>query len=169
VKKRIALSLILGLIVLDAGVSLSNTMRPTGILIHHTALPDTTGPAEIEQLHKNRGFGAFYWWKTYYIGYHYLILPDGQVIEVRPEHLRGAHAAEANDTIGICLIGNFDSSSGGHPPTEAQMKAVTRLSRELIQKYHFSISQVRRHLDVEPTLCPGDLMPWQQFIKSLEG
>jgi len=167
-KIRIAIAVFLVLIVLDVGVSLAHTMKPVGIVVHHTALADSDGPAAIAQLHKDRGFGAFYWWREYYIGYHYLIMPDGTIVETRPEHLQGAHATTANDTIGICLMGNFDEGSGGHPPTPAQMKSLTLLTKKLMQKYQWQVSRVHRHLDINSgTLCPGNLLPWDDFIHSL--
>ena len=43
-----------------------------------------------------------------HIGYHFLILPDGTVERGRPESMWGAHTRDHNDTLGICLVGDFD-------------------------------------------------------------
>src|SRR5262249_46038561 len=85
-------------------VSYRNTITPNGIIIHHSALPY----AEIEpskylplinEIHKKRGFGIFYWGHTYYIGYHYLILPDGRLEKGRPERCQGSHTRGYNSCL----------------------------------------------------------------------
>src|SRR5215469_6259174 len=97
-------------------ISYANTITPRGIVLHHSAL--TSGelaefgaatPLAIETLHKERGFGIFYWGSLYHTAYHYIIMPDGRIKPARPEHCRGAHAPGYNGYLGICLIGNFSS------------------------------------------------------------
>jgi hypothetical protein len=165
--------------VVFCGASLLNTSVPAGIIIHHSAIPPLPGGREIDagvidEIHRGRGYGAFYWGRFYNIGYHYVILPDGTVQQGRPEHCRGAHAPGYNSYIGICLIGNFSEADnptgakGLKEPTEAQMRALVDLTRSLRERYHLSLQQVLRHSDVNAaTKCPGDRFPIQRFLDSL--
>ncbi|HEX8720829.1 MAG TPA: peptidoglycan recognition family protein, partial [Pyrinomonadaceae bacterium] len=171
-----ALALLLIAAGLFFGVSYANTIRPAGVVIHHSALPPTPGgrPADlatIERIHRERGFGAFYWGRSYHVGYHYIILPDGTVQAGRPEHCRGAHATGFNSYIGICLIGDFSSREnpsgalGAVEPTYAQMRSLIELTNRLRAQYDIPLGNVIQHHDVNPnTECPGDHFPFTQFI-----
>lgn len=102
-------------------VSYQNTITPDGIIVHHSAVTFTQegNPVDLKVLdnaHRRRGFDAFYWGRTYHVGYHYVIFPDGKVELGRPERCVGAHAAGHNSAIGICLVGDF--SSAGNPAGE---------------------------------------------------
>ena len=167
------------LCILIAAIVLSchNSITPVGIIIHHSALPTRRNqPADanlLDEIHRVRGYSAFYWGKTYHIGYHYVILPDGTVERGRPEHCRGAHAQGYNSYIGICLVGNFSEASGPGPdevlePTPAQLNALESLCEQLQDKYHFSNENILRHSDVNSkTECPGARLPFQKLIKRL--
>lgn len=159
--------------------SYQNTITPQGIIIHHSARTYTPGGVLmdiriINSEHHRRGFGVNYWGRTYYVGYHYVILPDGRVQTGRPEHCRGAHAVGFNNYIGICLIGDFSSKDnpGGEQeleePTPAQQAALLELSRRLRAKYHIPLNRVRGHFDVNPqTECPGNRFPMTDFLTQL--
>src|SRR5215469_2691225 len=103
---RIAGLLALGCVLVGVAVSLGNTITPSGIVIHHLAVPPEIVPhlriGEIDDLHRNRGYGAFFWGRLFHIGYHYVILPDGTILRGRPERLRGAHTFGYNHYLGIC-------------------------------------------------------------------
>lgn len=162
-----------------AAASYRNTIEPSGIIIHHSAvpiLPDGSPPdvRVLDEIHRRRGYGIFYWGRFYHIGYHYVILPDGTIQAGRPERCRGAHATGYNSYIGICLVGNFgndDSLSRGQgprEPTAAQMNALVELTRSLRQRYGISLDRVIQHHDVNPdTHCPGERFPFLQFIDRL--
>ncbi|HYE15435.1 MAG TPA: peptidoglycan recognition family protein [Pyrinomonadaceae bacterium] len=175
----VALALLLACLAGLALPSYMNTMTPAGIVIHHTAVT-TLGdgsPLDIEALdriHERRGYGAFYWGRTYHIGYHYLILPDGTVQRGRPERLRGAHAQGFNDSVGVCLVGNFSSAlnpngeRGLAEPTGAQMRALARLCRDIQGRYRIPPERVRLHKDVNPsTECPGDRLSADGLLSEL--
>jgi N-acetylmuramoyl-L-alanine amidase len=171
--------LVVGLISIFSAVSYHNSITPSGIIIHHSAVaPRLDGApinaALIDGIHKRRGYGIFYWGKFYNIGYHYVILPDGTVEKGRPELLQGAHAKGHNSYIGICLIGNFssvdnvDGTRGLSEPTESQLDALIELSRSLQTRYGFPRTQILRHSDVNPNSeCPGDRFPFGEFLKRL--
>jgi len=162
--------------------SLGNTIRPDGIVIHHSALtsedvlqhPGTVTLSTIDALHEKRGFTVRYWGKTYHSGYHYVILPNGLLQAGRPEHCIGSHTRGHNDMIGICLVGNFSSRETPHEPltgpvpTEAQLHTLEGLIRDLATKYHIPCNKIFRHDDLNPqTLCPGDRLPWRDLMAEI--
>ena len=115
------------------------------IVVHHTALPLSDGPLEIQQLHMaQRGFAD--------IGYHYVIDPAGRIYAGRAIDVRGAHTGGQNyGKIGIVLMGNFEVDE----PTEAQLDSLIALSRCLAQEY--AIEHIAGHRNFQPgeTVCPG--------------
>lgn len=118
----------------------------TTIVVHHSALPLSDGPREIQQMH--------FQFKDYAdIAYHYLIDETGQIYEGRSLTVRGAHTGGHNTgTVGIVLLGNFEISQ----PTEAQLASLHTLSACLIDAY--AITHIAGHRDFQPgaTDCPGD-------------
>jgi N-acetyl-anhydromuramyl-L-alanine amidase AmpD len=54
------------------------------------------------------------------VGYHYLILPDGRLVECRPHTVQGSHMrGKANeDSIGVCVAGGL--SDAGEPEDNFQ-------------------------------------------------
>jgi hypothetical protein len=161
-------------------ISYSNTIKPAGIVIHHSALPYP--PADpndylplISQFHQKRGFGCFYWGRFFYVGYHYVILPDGRIQKGRPDRCRGAHAKGFNSYIGVCLVGDFSSthnptgSLGLRQPTEAQLQSLVGLCRGLMAKYAIPQENLVRHCDVnENTQCPGNNFPFAAFRRAFD-
>ena len=117
----------------------------TSIVVHHSALPLSDGPLEIQKLHReNKGYAD--------VGYHYLIDENGILYEGRPINVRGAHTGGFNTgAIGIVLLGNFEEIQ----PTQAQLKSLKELSRYL--KSAYQITHLAGHQDFQPgeTLCPG--------------
>jgi N-acetylmuramoyl-L-alanine amidase len=158
-------------------VSLRNTISPEGIVIHHSAVPRLPGERAVdatvlEEFHRRRGFGIFYWGRIYHVGYHYVILPDGTVQEGRPVRCRGAHATGYNSYIGICLVGDFSSrgkapgEQGALGPTVAQLDALGNLCRRLQAEYGIPAEHVVTHREVNPeTECPGEHFPSQRVME----
>ena len=164
--------------VVDAVTSYFNSITPIGIILHHSAVipgdesvPTNTG--EIDEFHRARGFDIRCQGHEYHVAYHYLILPDGAVKAGRPERCQGAHAKGYNSYLGIALVGDFsstdnpDGKKGPPRPTAAQMSALTKLCRELIEKYHIPLQRVMRHRDVARTRCPGDRFPFAMLLRDL--
>ncbi len=152
--------------------------KPRGIIIHHSASSGyrdgkLLDASAINEDHAKKGWMIEYKGKTYHIGYHYVVLADGTVQAGRPEEVRGAHTAGHNDYLGICVVGNFSSSSnprGKMKPsrvTERQLEALAALLRELIQKYDFEVDDIHRHRDFGQTACPGDRFPFDELIDRL--
>lgn len=115
------------------------------IVVHHSALPLSDGPLEIQQFHMEiRGFAD--------IGYHFVIDSQGLIYEGRTINVRGAHTGGQNyGKIGIVLMGNFEVDE----PSEAQLNSLTALSRCLAREY--TIKRIAGHRDFQPgeTVCPG--------------
>ncbi len=115
------------------------------IIIHHSALPLSDGPREIQRLHmEEKGFAD--------VGYHFLIDQAGLLYEGRSMMVRGAHAYGANyASVGICLIGNFEEIQ----PTLEQMSTLQALLTSLASQYT-GIVEIAGHRDLNSeTLCPG--------------
>lgn len=118
----------------------------TTIIVHHSALPITDGPREIQKMHMELRHYAD-------IAYQFVIDAGGWIYEGRSLTVRGSHTGGHNTgTIGIVLLGNFQEIE----PTDAQMEALRKLSACLIDQY--GINYLAGHRDFQPgiTECPGD-------------
>ncbi|MFH1228752.1 MAG: peptidoglycan recognition family protein [Planctomycetota bacterium] len=97
------------------------------------------------------------------LAYHFVIgngtnSKDGQVeTSIRWEkQIAGIHCWDGkmnHQSIGICLVGNFDDKK----PTEKQISALLKLLAELCKKYNIPNSNIVVHRDVDKgeTNCPG--------------
>lgn len=111
----------------------------------------TTVPAELIELEKSivRGFQNFHMdgrgWSD--IGYHYIIFATGNVYCGRDYNRTGAHAYNANHTLGICHV-----MGPGDEPTPVMLE-----SSKNIRDMH-GIKRYRGHRQVpgNATACPGD-------------
>ena len=124
------------------------------IVVHHAAMPLTTTREDIQDLHLTNGWAG--------IGYHKLVFADGKTAEGRPENVVGAHALGVNQrSLGIVLVGDFSKER----PPMAQLQGAANLTRELMEKYHVALENVKPHRAVtEGTDCPGAAFPWQEFV-----
>ncbi len=116
------------------------------IVVHHSALPLSDGPLEIQAKHLSTQRYAD-------IAYHFLIDAAGTIYAGRDLQVRGAHTGGHNTgTVGIVLLGNFEETT----PFEVQMDSLQRLSRCLRDTYR--ITHLAGHRDFQPevTVCPGE-------------
>lgn len=110
------------------------------------------------------------------LAYHFVIgngrgMPDGK-IEIGnrwKRQIKGGHLASEDQnyvSIGICLVGNFDTSS----PTAAQMKSLTALTAYLTRRCDIPKSGVKTHqqINTRPTACPGKKFPMQTLLNNLK-
>lgn len=115
------------------------------LIIHHSALPVSDGPLEIQKLHQaNKGFAD--------IGYHFVIDDSGQMYAGRALNVRGAHTGGHNtSTLGIVLLGNFEVDR----PAAQQVQSLKELAHCLISEFGFTY--LAGHRDFQPgvTVCPG--------------
>jgi len=87
------------------------------------------------------------------IGYHFVIQPDGTTYQTNRLSTASYHASGVNnESIGICLTGNFDT---GQMPT-IQHNALIGLLRNL----RLSIGQkpIYGHNQFSPKTCPGNMV-----------
>ena len=164
--------------VVPPGIPASEPLGPPGIVLHHSESPAVyhgvpLNAARLEDIHhrEHPDWGTVYNGKTYYIGYHYVILPDGTVEQGRPDNCPGTHARTHNDWIGICLIGGFQTNNHWWPehPTKQQMTSLIALCERLMSKYHIPPDLVKRHRDINDTYCPGDRFPYNFLLTQLRG
>ena len=128
------------------------------ITIHHSARPtselgrqDLPSVADavrrIQKFHiDDNGWGD--------IGYHYLIDPQGRILEGRKSAFQGAHAGsnQANrNNVGICLLGHFDQER----PTPAALASLQGLIDSIRKRAGIPRTQVYSHQDFKETECPG--------------
>ncbi|MBU4162484.1 peptidoglycan recognition protein family protein [Patescibacteria group bacterium] len=136
------------------------------LIIHHTER-NNDFPFFVRLRHKYlRG-----WDDT---GYHYLIgntrpfTKNGKLYTGRSEEFEGAHTLGYNgNSLGICLIGNFDKVI----PSEKQFETLFSLLEEKIKKYNVTVENVRGHSEfpnVEKS-CPGKLLNMNYVRAVLSG
>lgn len=129
-------------------------MRPiTGIIVHHSAGPDSATVAQIRAAHIRRGFSD--------VGYHLLIRNDplsGWVVEPgRPLSIEGAHDLGQNaGTIGVCLLGSY---SGERPVPGPAWALLMGLLAGLALRFKLQVMAIEGHGEKEApghgTACPG--------------
>ena len=152
---------------------------PPGIVLHSSDSPAVVGgvsinAARLEKIHADDHptWATVYQGKTYHIGYHYVILPNGTIEQGRPDRCPGAHARKHNDWIGICLIGAFSTKANPNwwpsRPTSHQLASLLTLCHRLMSEYHIPPEQVKRHRDVNQTWCPGGRFPYQEVVADLQ-
>lgn len=120
--------------------TLSNRGKTDYIILHHSAGHGT--PQSIHAEHLRSGYVG--------IGYHFYIRKDGSVYRGRPINVTGAHCLGYNSkSIGVCFEGNFENEE----MTEKQKESGKELLEYL--KKIYPKAYVKRHKDLNATLCPG--------------
>ncbi len=109
------------------------------------------------------------------IPYHYVIgngngLPLGKVVETERwrRSLWGAHVATIDRNlrgIGVCLIGNFETSQ----MADAQYRSLVGLTRRLMADHNIGRHNVTLHGKTpgEQTACPGRNFPESRFFRDI--
>ena len=126
------------------------------LVLHHTAFPSqhiggATRVAEarhvrqIQRWHRDRGFAT--------IGYHFVVSPSGRIFRGRPVDRLGAHVQGHNaGTVGICLMGNFETER----PTAAALAALEFTRARLVPGgAGVPLLGHRDHRGHERNACPG--------------
>lgn len=122
----------------------------TEIIVHSTATPKgmNVTAQDIDRWHRQRGFDC--------IGYHYVILRNGQIERGRSIDQAGAHCKGHNlNTIGVAYVGGLNASKqSADTRTGAQQIALHVLLRDLVKKYP-TIRKISGHRDYCNTACPS--------------
>lgn len=130
---------------------------PWRVTLHHTDgrftkdLDESRAEARfIQDFHMNgRGWND--------IAYHFLVDPQGEILEGRPLETLGAHTLGNNPgNVGIVLLGTYHAPVNDMP-TAAQLDAVARIGRFLVKRYGIDPATLKGHRDYKQTDCPGDL------------
>lgn len=127
---------------------------PSRIIWHHSA--DNSDAHQFDKInahHKSQGFPKSQ--LGYFVGYHYVIEPDGSVRQARKEDEIGAHDAGENpNSLGICLAGNFSLRY----PSEAQIASAALLVKQIRGRHKIPITRIEPHRWDDQTECPGTLL-----------
>ncbi len=122
------------------------------IVLHHAASQRCSAD-DIHRIHISNGWAG--------IGYHFYIRKDGTVYEGRPLDTVGAHVQGFNSkSIGICFEGNFEKEK----MTDAQLRSGIGLVGYIKALYPFA--SVKKHSDLNATVCPGKYFPFDAFFPS---
>jgi LysM repeat protein len=132
------------------------------IVIHHSATKNGSAKS-MDLYHRQRRH------MENGLAYHFVIgngrgMRDGEIaIGNRwKRQIKGGHLASTalnEKSIGICLVGNFDTS----PPTSQQMRNLYALVEYLEGRARIAPSSVKLHREIntKPTRCPGRHFPSQ--------
>ena len=137
------------------------TMQVELVAIHHTAGNANICVYELAK-YQFQKFGN--------VAYHFLVMPDGTVYQLRPLDERVPHAYGCNDNaIAVCLTGNFNDYEV--PP--AQRDSALQLVRWLMGKYGIGKDRVLAHGELtayspqNSTDCCGKKFNIQKFRNEL--
>ena len=108
------------------------------IVVHHSQ--NRKSFEEIKKLHVEE-----YKWDD--IGYHFIIEKNGQILNGRDIEKVGAHVYGHNEnSIGICLVGNFDIESPSKEQIDSLFKLINKFKYKI--KFHCEFPNVKKS-------CPG--------------
>ncbi len=136
-------------------------MIPNKIIIHHSLTKDsgTVSWGAIRKYHKEMlGWNDVgYQWGIELVNDYYEILMGR-----RPD-LTGAHTLGQNDqSIGICVVGNYDIDE----VTQEIKEAIQKLLTWLIFQYKIPSKEIYGHCEFAAKTCPGkNLMSWIKTIR----
>ena len=95
------------------------------------------------------------------ISYHFMIKPNGTIYQVNELETVSYQCGGCNyNTIGICLIGNFNEEV----PTEKALKAVAKTIKYVNRRLGRSLA-ISAHYDHKSTSCPGDNTNMDKIIE----
>lgn len=144
------------------------------IIVHCTATREghQCTSAQVDATHKAAGFSAYTGkdGRQHYIGYHYLIHPDGRIEQCRPEARIGCHTSGHNArSIGVSYVGGLDARDRNgsmikDTRTPAQKAALIKLIKELKGRYP-SVRRIIGHRDTSPDLNGDGIISPYEWIK----
>jgi hypothetical protein len=137
--------------------------NPSKIVIHHSLTPD--GEALSWQAIRRYHIGIHGWGD---IGYHYGIeMVNGryEILTGRMPDSRGAHTLGHNhDSIGICLVGNFDETE---VPSD-QWDLAVRFVQALVTAHTIAPKYIYGHRELDKNrACPGKYFDMEKFRKDV--
>lgn len=135
-----------------------NTGEITDITLHHSASPASWPAGRIADIHiKERKWPG--------IAYHFLVYESGKVYQTNRVDSWTYHNGYNNKkAIGVCMVGNYETSS----PTKKQMESFIALCEGLKKEYP-SITRLVGHKEYRgaSTACPGGNNPLPYYRQKL--
>jgi len=119
------------------------------IILHHSATPASVTPQRIAEYQvNNQGRPG--------IAYHYCIDAAGKAYQTQPLEVVSAHAGNYNeDSVGVCLIGNFSSEI----PPQPQLDATAAVLAQVATQLGLTTDQIVGYSDLVVTGSPGATWP----------
>jgi N-acetylmuramoyl-L-alanine amidase len=120
------------------------------LAVHCTATAQTTSVSSIQNYWKNN-LG----WKN--PGYHYIIKPDGEVVNLLPiDQVSNGVAGHNSVTVNISYIGGIDTKGAPKDTrTAAQKASMLKLLIELKKQFPKAIIQGHRDFPLVAKACPS--------------
>ncbi len=104
----------------------------------------------IDQWHRSRGFEM--------IGYHFVVLPNGEVENGRPLFYQGAHVGKPKDyngvSVGVCYVGGLDSQGRPADTRTDRQRIVLKALINYLHKYYPQAKIVGHHDLHHGKACP---------------
>ena len=135
------------------------------IVVHCSATVEGNdiGFAEIDEMHKNRGF--LHRETGIHCGYHEIIRLDGTIELGRPLDQIGAHAKGFNSrSIGICLVGGI-AADGEAEDTFTSMQRESLLYTLLHKRRVYKDATILGHRDLSPDLNNDGVITPDEYMK----
>ncbi len=128
---------------------------PQRLIVHHSYIPNQSqykGAASIRGIQSYHMDDPKTKWND--IGYHFLIGPEGTIYQGRPETVVGAHCSPNTNSVGICLIGDYDPGKDPIPPVmeESLIKVLSWLAATYRVDPRVNLYG---HCDFSTKSCPG--------------
>jgi hypothetical protein len=128
---------------------------PQRLIVHHSYIPNQSqykGAASIRGIQNYHMDDPKTLWND--IGYHFLIGPEGTIYQGRPETVVGAHCSPNTNSVGVCLIGDYDPGKDPIPPVMEQ--SLLKLLSWLASNYRIDPRvNIYGHCDFSSKSCPG--------------
>ncbi|MFM9975480.1 MAG: N-acetylmuramoyl-L-alanine amidase, partial [Beijerinckiaceae bacterium] len=137
---------------------------PDALVLHYTGMTD--GASALLQLCNPLA----------QVSSHYFVFEDGRILQLVPEARRAWHAGAGSwqgesdmnsASIGIEIV-NPGHDHGYCPFPTAQMDAVTKLCKDIVDRWQIRPDRVIAHSDMAPARkCdPGELFPWRELAEA---
>lgn len=136
-----------------------STRKINKVVIHHSAVSQSDIQKVIrsfDQNHKRLHTTKNGFW--FHIAYHYIIGEKWEIMQTRPLDEAWFHASNRkvnNESIGICLVGDFDKTT----PNKVQYKRLNQLLIDLSKQYTFTIHY---HKEYAKKTCPWNLFGYDK-------
>lgn len=145
---------------------------PDKIITHTAASSSNHTAQDVQEWHKVRWnkynpspFFRANNGEPYYVGYHFIIEMNGDLVQCRALTEEGVHCMGQNfSSIGVCFMGNGDV----HEPTPAQIETWKRLYARIVREYPLiTPNRIYPHRKYANKSCHGKLLSDDYYIKAL--